>query len=59
MTLCLGNIIGDWKAAHAFGVFSSSVSTVIVVTWYGILFLQYRIASGIVSRSADTKSGGR
>jgi len=57
VTLCLGDIIGDWKEAHAFGMFSASVSIVIVVTCCGILFLQYRIASGIVSSSAGSESG--
>ena len=33
------------------------VLTVTVVTWHGILLLQYMIASGIVSSSAGSESG--
>jgi len=55
--LCLGDIIGDWNAAQAFGMVSASVMTVIAVTYSGILFLQYIIARGIVWSSAGSDSG--
>ena len=57
VTLCLGDIIGDWNAAQAFGMVSASVLTVIAVTYSGILFLQYIIARDIVWSSAGSDSG--
>lgn len=57
MTLCLGDIVTDWKASQAGGRLAASVSKVIVVMWSGMSFLQCRIAKGIVSSSAGSDSG--
>ena len=57
LTLCLGDVIGDWNAAKAFGMVSASVLRVIAVTYSGILFLQCIIARGIVWSSAGSDFG--